>query len=72
MDAGPVVQHDRDDVLGVGAEVVNEEGAESSLGLPGEQVQAVPRLVGPQPAPLPTGIIGVDSGRSVSHLRRPG
>ena len=68
--AGPVVEQDRDHVLGIRTEVVDEEGAESSLGLPGEQVQAVPGLVGSQPAPFSARIIGVDAGRSVSELGR--
>ena len=62
--AGPVVEQNRDHVFGIRTEVVDEEGAESSLGLPGEQVQAVPGLVGSQAAPFPARIIGLRAGRS--------
>ena len=68
MDAGPIVEHDRDHVFGVRTEVVNEECTESSLGLPGEQVQAVPGFVGSQPAPFSARIIGLHARRSVSEL----
>ena len=70
VDAGPVVEHDRHDVLRVRAEVMNEKRAGPSLGLPGEKVQAVSRFVGPQAAPLSAGIIGVDGGRPIAELRR--
>ena len=68
--AGSVVEHDRDDVLGVRTKIVNEQSSKPGFRLPRKQVQPVSRLVGPQSAPLATRIIGVDAGGSVAELRR--
>jgi len=44
--AGSVVEHDRDDVLGVRAKIMNEESAIPGFRLPRKQVQPVSRLIG--------------------------
>jgi hypothetical protein len=71
VDARPVVEHDREDVLGVRAKVMHEKGAGSSLRLPGEQVQTIPGLVGSQPIPFTARVVGVGTGRPIPELARP-
>ena len=71
VDAGPVVEQDRHDVLGVRAEIMNEKGPKPGFCLPRKQVETVSRHVGPQSAPLTARIIGVDGSGPIAELRRP-
>ena len=60
MHTRPVVENDTDTGVTVGTKLIDQQGTVKSFSRPGKKVEAVARNVGPQPAPLPRGIVALD------------